>query len=212
MPRTCRRFAPATATPLLLRSVPPCAARAQRLDGRPVGRLPQAPVGRLEQPLGDPAQRPRVTGLKELAGLRVEHIRGGELLVHPVGDHAGGGGEQRADEDNRIGKAAAHGAEQLPDGVEQVLRHAGSFEYQAHEGEERNRQQSVIAHHAIDAFRQGLQEVGDEQAKLDTEQREDQPTGAEREGRRITEQQKKHQGAEHDRRHIVDEESVHARP
>src|SRR5450759_3695524 len=109
---------------------------------------------------------------------------------HRGGDHAGGGGEQRADENDRVSEAAAHGAEQLPDSVEQVLRHAGSFEHQPHKREERNRQQRVVAHHPVDAFWQGLQEVGDEQTELDTEQREDQPDRAEREGRRITEQQK----------------------
>jgi len=31
--------------------------------------------------------------------------------------------------DDSVGKTAANGAEQLPDGIEQVLRHAGSFEH-----------------------------------------------------------------------------------
>ena len=44
------------------------------------------------------------------------------------GDHAGGGGEQRADDDDGIGEAAAYRAEELADGVEEVLGHAGSLE------------------------------------------------------------------------------------
>ena len=96
-------------------------------------------------------------------------------------DHAGGGGEQRADENHRIGKAAAHGAEQLPDGIEQVLGHAGSFEHQSHEGEERDREQRIVAHNAVDALGQRLQEVRDEQAEFDADEREDQADRAERE-------------------------------
>ncbi len=128
---------------------------------------------------------------------------------HRSRDHAGGGGEQRADEDDRVGQAAAHSAEQLPDGIEQILGHAGSFEHQSHEGEERNREQRVVAHDAVDAFRQSLQEVGHEQAELDADQCEDQPDRAERKCRRITEQQEHHQGAEHDRRHVVDQNCCH---
>ena len=127
-------------------------------------------------------------------------------------NHAGGGREQRADEDHRIGEAAAHGAEQLADGVEQILRHAGAFEHQAHEGEERDRQQRVVAHHAVDAVGQRLQEIGDEQAELDADQAEDQADRAERERRRIAEQQEDHQAPEHDRSHVFDENGFHARP
>ena len=43
----------------------------------------------------------------------------------------------RADEDHRVGQAAADRAEQLADGVEQVFGHARALEDQAHEGEER---------------------------------------------------------------------------
>jgi hypothetical protein len=63
------------------------------------------------------------------------------------------------DENNRICQAAADRAEQLADGVEQVLRHAGAFQHQSHEGEKRDGQERVVAHHAVDALGQGLQEV-----------------------------------------------------
>jgi len=44
------------------------------------------------------------------------------------GDDAGRRGEQRAHEDDGVGKAAAHRPEQLTDGIQQILGHAGSFE------------------------------------------------------------------------------------
>ena len=86
-------------------------------------------------------------------------------------DHARGRGQQRADEDHRIGKPAADGAEELPDRIEQVLGHARSFQYQPHEGEERDRQQHVVVHDPVDALGQRLQEVGPEQADLDADER-----------------------------------------
>ena len=131
---------------------------------------------------------------------------------HGRRDHAGGRRQQGADEHHRIGKAAAHGAEQLPDRVEQILGHARSFENQAHECEKWNGEQRLVAHHAIDAIRQSLQEVGRELPELDADQPEDQSDGGEREGRWIAQQQEDHQGAEHDRRHVVDEECFHAKP
>ena len=64
---------------------------------------------------------------------------------HRGRDHAGRRGQQRADEHHGIGEAAAHRAEQLADRVEQVLGHAAALEDQPHEGEERHRQQRVVA-------------------------------------------------------------------
>ena len=60
-------------------------------------------------------------------------------------DHAGRRREQRADEDHRVGEAAADRAEQLADRVEQVLGHAAALEDQPHEREERHREQRVVA-------------------------------------------------------------------
>ena len=59
-------------------------------------------------------------------------------------DRAGDRAEQRADEDDRIGEAAAHRAEQLAHRVEQVLGQAAALEDRAHEGEERDRQQQLV--------------------------------------------------------------------
>ena len=128
---------------------------------------------------------------------------------HRGGDDAGGGGEQRADEHDGVGEAAADGAEQLPDGVEQILGHAGSFEHQSHEGEERDRQQRVVVHHAVDALGKRLQEVRPEFAELDADEGEDQPDRAERERRRIAQQQEHDQRREHDRRHVGDKKRCH---
>ena len=89
---------------------------------------------------------------------------------HGSGDDAGRRREQGADEHDGIGEAAADGAEQLPDGVEQVLGHAGSLEHQSHEREERDREQRVVVHHAVDALGKRLQEVRAELAELDADE------------------------------------------
>ena len=127
------------------------------------------------------------------------------------GDHARGRRQQRADEDHGIGEPAADRAEQLPDSVEQVLRHAGALEDQSHEREERNREQHVVVHDAVDALGQRLQEIGVEQPELDSDQAEDEAVGGKRERDRIAEQQEYHQRREHDRRHVMDEHRHHGR-
>src|SRR5665213_3365649 len=108
---------------------------------------------------------------------------------HGGRDHARGGRKQRADKHHGIGEAAADSTEQLPDGVEQILRHARSFEHQSHERKERNSQQRVVAHHAVDTLGKRLQEIGVELSELDADEGIDQPHSAQRERRRITEQQ-----------------------
>ncbi|MCY1224650.1 hypothetical protein D9M72_368170 [compost metagenome] len=60
------------------------------------------------------------------------------------GNDTGGGGKQRADEDDRIGKTAADRAEELADGVEQVFGHARFLEHDPHEGKERDGEQCVV--------------------------------------------------------------------
>jgi hypothetical protein len=124
---------------------------------------------------------------------------------HRGGDDAGRRGEQGADEDHRVGEAAAHRAEELADGVEQVLGHARAFEDEAHEGEEGDGEQRVVAHDAEDALGQRLEERRLEQAELDAEQPEDDAVGGEREGDRIAEKEEEHEGAEHQRRHVGDD-------
>jgi hypothetical protein len=97
----------------------------------------------------------------------------------------------------------------LPDGVEQVFGHAGAFEHQPHEGEERYRQERIVAHHHVDAHRQRLQEIRLELAKPDAEQSVKQADKRQRKCGRIAEQQHDHQRAEHDRRQIMDEKRFH---
>ncbi len=118
--------------------------------------------------------------------------------------------QQRADENHGIGEAAAQRAEQLPHGLEQVLGHARAFEDQPHEGEERDRQQRVVAHHVVDAARHGLQQCPGQRdhaarmrRKLDADDEEDEPHCAERERDGIAEQQRHDERREHDRRQIL---------
>ena len=49
--------------------------------------------------------------------------------------------KDRTDENHRIGKSAAHRAEQLADGVEQILREPASLQDRPHQGEERDGEQ-----------------------------------------------------------------------
>ncbi len=74
------------------------------------------------------------------------------------GDDAGGRREQRADDDHCEGEAAAHRPEELSDRVEQLLRHSGALQNEAHEGEEGYGEQRVVAHHTENAIRQDLEE------------------------------------------------------
>jgi hypothetical protein len=122
---------------------------------------------------------------------------------HRGSDDAGGRGQQRADEDHRVGQAAANRPEQLANRVEQVFGHARTFEDEAHEGEERDRQQGVVGHDAKDAVRQGLQEARLEQAHADADDREHEAVCGQGKRDRVTGKQEDHQGAEHDRGHRV---------
>src|SRR6185437_13776531 len=82
-------------------------------------------------------------------------------------------------------------------------------EDEAHEGEEGDRQQRVVAHDAEDALRQRLQQVGREEAELDADEAEEQPVGGERERHGVADQQHEDERQEHDRRHVRDEELGH---
>src|SRR6185437_13105365 len=105
---------------------------------------------------------------------------------------------------------AAQRAEQLTDGIQEVFSHPGAFEHQPHEGKERDGEQRVVAHHAIDAVRQRLQEIRLKQAKPNTDQSIEQADERQRECRWITKQQYDDQGAEHDRRHVLNKKSFHS--
>ena len=120
--------------------------------------------------------------------------------------------EQRADEDHRVGEAAAHRPEQLADRVEQVLGHAGALEDQPHEREERHREQRVVRHHAPDALGQRLEQRRLQQAEVDAEEAERDADGGQRERHRKAEQQDDDQADEHQRRDVGDQPGAHRRP
>ncbi len=125
------------------------------------------------------------------------------------GDHAGGGGEQGADDHHRQGKSAAHRPEELADGVEQVLRHARSFQHQPHEGEERHGEQRLVAHHGEEAIGQRLEERRREETELYANQAPGEAVEGEGEGDRVAEQQHDHQRREHQGRHVGSDEGDH---
>ena len=107
--------------------------------------------------------------------------------------------QQRADEDDRVGKAAAHGPEQLADGVEEVLGHPRPFQHEAHEGEEGNGEQDLVAHGLVDALGEGLQQRPRQRdglrrvrGEFDGDDEEQKAVRGEREGDRVAEQQKRH--------------------
>ena len=109
------------------------------------------------------------------------------------GDHAGGGGKQGADDHHGKRQTAADRSEKLADGVEQLLRHARSFENQPHEGEERHGKQRLVTHHGEEAIGQRLKEGWREEAELDADQAPGEAVEGKREGDRIAEQQHHHQ-------------------
>jgi hypothetical protein len=49
-------------------------------------------------------------------------------------------------------RAPTNRAEELSDGVEEVLGHAGALEDQPHEREERDREQHFVAHSLVEAL------------------------------------------------------------
>ena len=128
---------------------------------------------------------------------------------HGSGNDAGRSGEQGANEHDGIGETAADGAEQLSDGIEQVLGHAGSLQHQSHECKERDREQRVVVHHAVNALGKRLQEVRAELSKFDADDGEKQADRTERKRRRIAKQQHDHQRGEHNWRHVGDKKGCH---
>jgi hypothetical protein len=111
--------------------------------------------------------------------------------------HAGGGRQQRADQDHRHGQAAAQWAEDLAHGFEQVLGHPGSLQDDAHEGEERNRQQGVVLHDAEHTQRQGTEHIGREQPGFDADEAHEQARGRQAKGHRDAGEQEAEQRHEH---------------
>ncbi len=137
-------------------------------------------------------------------GIAVAHHHGQRNQPHGEhrgGDHTGGRREQGADKDHRVGDPAANRAEQLPDGIEQVLGHAAALEDEPHEREERNREEGRVRHDAEHTLGQRLEKRGVKQAQLHADHTEEQAVRRKRKRDRVTDQQKHHQAAKHQRRH-----------
>jgi hypothetical protein len=81
-------------------------------------------------------------------------------------DDAGGGRQQRADDAHRIAEPAAQAAEQQRHGIEQLLGDLRALQHDAHEDEQRHRDQHLVGHDAEDALREGAEdgEVEDTEA------------------------------------------------
>jgi hypothetical protein len=126
------------------------------------------------------------------------------------GHHAGGRGQQPADEDHGVGETTAHRAEELTQGVEQFFGHAAAFQHQAHEGEERDRQQRVVLHDPVHPLRQCLQQQRLQQAQLHAHEAEQQSHRRQRERHRIAEQQDHHQAGKHQGPDVRDQPRGHA--
>jgi hypothetical protein len=94
---------------------------------------------------------------------------------HRRGDDASRCREHRADQDHRKGQAAPDRPEQLADRIEQVLGHSRAFEDQAHEREERDREQRVVLHDPEDAQGQRLQQRLWHQSHLDADDPKNSP-------------------------------------
>ena len=115
------------------------------------------------------------------------------------------------------GEAAPHRAEQLADRVQEVFRHAGAFEHETHEGEERDREKRLVVHHAVDALgHRGEQRpvehdrAARQRREFDADDEEQQADGGEREGHRVTQQQEEDERREHDRREVLCDEGHHS--
>ena len=123
---------------------------------------------------------------------------GDDLRRHRAGD----GAEDEADDDDGIAEAAADRAEQLAHRIQHVLGKSASFQYGAHEGEERDREQQLVGQHAAEhAAGDRLQEVEVEEAEMDGQEAEGEADRGQRERDGKADQHRQNQAAEHQRRH-----------
>jgi hypothetical protein len=106
----------------------------------------------------------------------------------------------------------------LPDRIEQILGHAGSFEDDAHESEERDGEQRLVRHDAPETFGQRVEKRPGERdvaarigRQLHADEKEEQAVGGEREGGGVADDEKDHQPGEHDWRHVLRDQLDHQR-
>jgi hypothetical protein len=93
------------------------------------------------------------------------------------------------DQNHGNGHTAAHRPKHLAYGFQQILGHAGTFQNNPHEGEERNGQQRVVLHDAKDAQGQGLEHRGGEDTRFNTHKTKGETGGGQTEGYRKARQQ-----------------------
>ena len=91
--------------------------------------------------------------------------------------HPRGGGEQGTHQNHGHAQTAPDGTEHLADGFQQVFGHAAAFQHDAHDREERDRQQSVVLHDAEHTQRQGVEQNGRKKAQFHADQAEEQAGG-----------------------------------
>ena len=119
---------------------------------------------------------------------------------HGSGHNTRGRRQQRAHDNHRIGQTTAHGAEELANRVEQIFRHAGAFQHDPHEGEERNREQCLIREHPPEPLGHRIQQRPGKvdcpfgkRREFNTDDEEQKPVRRQREGHRIADNQEENQ-------------------
>jgi hypothetical protein len=106
-------------------------------------------------------------------------------------------GKQRPDDEDRKAEPAAHCAEQAGAGVDQLLRDARALQHHAHQHEERDGDQHVVGHDAVDALGERLQEGIVHGTRRHADGEEDESTASESEGHGKAGEEQREGAAEH---------------
>ncbi len=127
-------------------------------------------------------------------------------------DDAGRRGKKRADEEDREAEPAAHGAEQAGAGVDQFLRDARALQHHAHQHEERDGDQHVVGHDAVDALGKCLQEGIGHRPGHQADGEEDERAACERESDGKAGEEQREGAAEHGKAEDVVEHAQRSLP
>ena len=135
-----------------------------------IGQHHQHQRGRHE--LRDGARRcQHPSGVTHVVAVADHHRQGNQRHGNHLASHrARNGAQNKADDDDRIAQAAAHGPKQLAHGVQHVFGQATFFKYGPHKGEEGNGQQQVIAQNAKDIEGQVGHEAGRKPAHFNSKE------------------------------------------
>ena len=153
-----------------------------------------------------PARQPRI-----IAGFQHHRQRHEPHGDHRRADHPGRGGEQCANKKDGNAEPAMQTPEQAAHGLQQFLRHAGFFQHQPHENEQRHGDHGLIPHgSAEDARRHGAEQGGIEDAEQPTDARHEQPGAGQGEGNGKSAQQAQDRDKKQGNRQHVGE--GHGRP